>query len=334
MRRSLRVVFAVAILSVLLWLVGAKELVAVFERIDGLMVVYLLFLSIVMLWVSCIKWRVFIRASGHDVSIGKLMKFYTIGYFFNLFTPSVVGGDIARSYHLGKGLGSQKEAFVSTFLERFTGLIAMVCLGAFSVLAGAEVTKGLELSICLLALVTIIAAIVLFSKTLSAFFLGIFTEICFKTLSAKFAGKIETLTRKVDRAFDWARGNPRVITVSLLLSLVYHLLTVLNTHAAALAIGWKDPDIGQLFVVVPLVLMIAMVPITPSGLGLQEGAFLFFLERIGGTRAEGLAVGLVLRAKSVLIGVLGGLILSFEKKTLAHDSSANEAEGAAAGNGR
>jgi len=80
------------------------------------------------------------------------------------------------------------------------------------------------------------------------------------------------------------------------------------------AIGWENPDITGLFVVVPLVLLVGMAPITPNGLGIQEGAFLFFLERIGGSPAESFGVGLVLRAKVMVIALFGGLLLFAVRK--------------------
>ena len=105
-----------------------------------------------------------------------------------------------------------------------------------------------------------------------------------------------------------ARGNKRLLFRALLLSLFFHCLTVVNTYLAARAVGWENPDIGGLFMVVPLVLLVSMAPITPSGLGIQEGAFLFLLRRIGATEAEGLGVGLILRAKVFLLALVGALI--------------------------
>ena len=70
-----------------------------------------------------------------------------------------------------------------------------------------------------------------------------------------------------------------------------------------------------LFIVVPLVLLVSMVPLTPAGIGIQEGAFLFFLQRIGATEAQGLGVGVVLRAKVMVIAMLGGLLWLYVRKS-------------------
>ena len=94
-----------------------------------------------------------------------------------------------------------------------------------------------------------------------------------------------------------------------MLSLLFHILTVFNVYLAALVVGWQQVDFSVLFVVVPVVLLISMVPITPSGMGVQEGAFMFFLQGAGATAEQALACGLALRVKVLLLGAFGGLLL-------------------------
>ena len=77
---------------------------------------------------------------------------------------------------------------------------------------------------------------------------------------------------------------------------------------AAQAVGWENPPVWDLFVVLPLILLLAALPVAPSGLGLQEGAFYFFLHAVGANSGQALGVGIVLRAKSYAIAILGGLV--------------------------
>ena len=62
------------------------------------------------------------------------------------------------------------------------------------------------------------------------------------------------------------------------------------------------------FIVLPLILTIGALPLTPSGLGIQEGAFVFFLHGIGASEEQALLIALILRAKSVILALLGGLV--------------------------
>jgi uncharacterized protein (TIRG00374 family) len=107
---------------------------------------------------------------------------------------------------------------------------------------------------------------------------------------------------------EYARGNPILFFKALAYSFLFHVLTVVNTYVACRAIGWEDPQFFGLFVVVPLILLVGMLPLTPNGVGLQEGAFVFFLQRVGSSASQGLAVGLVLRAKVILLALVGGII--------------------------
>lgn len=310
--RSVRVLLAAGILVALLSFAGVEDLARALMQIDLWSVAALFAIAGAMIWVSCLKWRLFLRSSGSDASLLRLMKYYLIGYFFNLFTPSFIGGDVARSYQLGHHLGRQKDAFVSTYLERFTGLLAMVGLGVLFVSLGVEVTAGLEWAIALLGVATAGLALVTFSRQASSVARQLSVSSVRRIGQPKFSERLERLWRRMDDAFTVTRQRKSLLVASLGLSLVFHVLTVVNTYVAARAIGWENPPFAGLFVVVPLVLIVGMVPVTPSGIGIQEGAFLFFLQRIGATSAQGLMVGLLLRAKVVILGLIGGIIFAME----------------------
>jgi len=310
----LRFLLAFGVLIALFYIVGVGELVAVFQQIQLVYIVYLLVLAVVMIWASCLKWRLFVRASGHEVSILRLMKLYTVGYFFNTFAPSYIGQDVSRSFYLGRYVESQKDAFIATILERFTGLLAMSLLGLTFVMIGTKATAGVEAAIITVAFLCVLLAFIFFSNSCAKFFFKSADWFLKTFLKGQLRERLTLYLDKVQPALDKARGDSRLFFKAMLLSLFYHSLTVVNTYIAARAIGWDSPDIGGLFVAVPLVLLVSMIPVTPSGLGIQEGAFLFFLERIGGSREQGLSVGLVLRAKAMIIAAVGGLLFLTLKK--------------------
>ena len=297
------------LLAGLVYFAGADELVASLAALNIRYVVALILLSVVLIWASSMKWQIFVRAMGHDASILTLMKLYTLGYFFNVFTPASIGGDVIRSYHLGAKLESQRDAAVATFLERFTGLLAMALLGVLFVTLGSDVTAGLEVAIFLVGAATTAVAVVCFSTPINRMTFALLRKLLLRVLgSEQRAFRFLRVLEKLAIGMAAARADKLLLAKGLLWSVVFHALTVLNTYVAALAVGWESPSVTGLFVVVPLVLLVSMVPITPNGVGIQEGAFVFLLERIGGTRAQGLGVGIVLRAKVMLIALLGWLI--------------------------
>ena len=316
----LRSILAILLLVLVFAVAGVGELWAALLEIELRYIFYLLLLAVVMIWASCLKWQLFVRAGGHDAKILSLMKLYTIGYFFNTFTPSYVGGDVARSYHLGKDLKSQKHAFAATFLERFTGLLAMSFLGLMFVAIGTEATAGVEIAILVVGLGAVILALICFSESIGRICFSVCSRLTEAVFSQSKAVKINGLLQKIEEAISYARNSPVLFGKAMLYSFLFHILTVINTYVAALSVGWENPDFGGLFVVVPLVLLVGMAPITPSGLGIQEGAFLFFLQRVGGTTGQSLGVGVVLRAKIFLIALVGWVLWLGLEKTQADSS--------------
>ena len=86
----IKVLFTIIVFGFLAWLVDFGELAntLINIRLDYLVLLFLI--GILMVWLSALKWQVFVRAAGHDAGILHLMKLYTVGYFFNTFTPSYI----------------------------------------------------------------------------------------------------------------------------------------------------------------------------------------------------------------------------------------------------
>ncbi len=306
----IRLIIAGAIIGAIIYTIGVEALVGILYNLNFTYVIYLLLLSVVLIWASCLKWKVFIKAFGHEVSILHLMRLYTISYFYNTFMPSYIGGDIARSYQLGRFIDSQSKAFVATFLERFTGLLAMVIIAAAFVLGGVSLPEGVKIAVLLIATGCLVLSLMFFSSFVGNWIFAYLEKIIALTNKVKLI----SLLKKLEEAMKFARGDKILFAKSMALSFLFHILAVLNTYVAGRAVGWEEPDIFGLCVVVPLILIVSMIPITPSGLGVQEGAFVFFLKRIGATAAEGFGVALILRIKVLIIAIVGGIMWAMQKK--------------------
>jgi uncharacterized protein (TIRG00374 family) len=306
--KRLKLVLALALLAGLAYIAGSRNLIDVLYSVEPLFFIPLIGISFVLIWLSSVKWQLFIRAGGHDAGVIHLMKIYTISYFYNLFAPSSVMGDIARSLHVGAHVESHRDAFVATFLERLTGLLAMVLLGTTFIALGSQVTAGVELAVESVAFVTVIGAIICFSERAYNLFQRIAVGILRGLKVSNPADRLEKLLVKISSAMQAARNDSPLFFKAMFWSVLFHLGTVVNVYIAARAIGWNSPDFFQLCTVVPLVLLVSIAPVTPSGLGIQEGAFMFFLQRIGASHAESLAIGLLLRAKQLLTALVGWIL--------------------------
>jgi uncharacterized protein (TIRG00374 family) len=132
-------------------------------------------------------------------------------------------------------------------------------------------------------------------------------------IPTRFTSKIS----KIEEGVRFGASHPPLLAKAFFLSLVFHSLTIVNTVAVAHAIGWDNPPVLDLFVVVPLILLVGALPLSPQGLGIQEGAFFYFLHAVGATESEAVAVALVLRAKSYVLALLGGCLLVATRREVA-----------------
>jgi uncharacterized protein (TIRG00374 family) len=293
---------ALGILAILFFVVDLSALQTALSQLSISAFSYLMMISFVLVYISSVKWELFIESFGASVTCLRLFALYLLGYFINLLVPSYVGGDLTRSYYLGKDAG-QHEALASTLLERYTGFVAMMILGVLSLLFVPELAWSIRLIVLGMAAgLVALTVLALWPRVL------------------QFEPKISWLAfffrhaRKIQAALHLATKKKGLLLKTLGLSFVFHSFTVVNVLATAWVIGWKDAPILDMFAVLPIVLLIGALPITPAGLGIQEGAFFYFLQTLGATEAQALAVGLVLRAKIYVLALFGGLVWIFFKK--------------------
>jgi len=292
-------------LALLCWLIfyqiDFKSLIAAFSELTFDMVAALLVISVLLVYVSALKWSFFLRVFGTRVSVVALFGLYLIGYFVNLIVPSVVGGDALRSYYIGAKSGHH-EAVTATLLERYTGCVAMAVL-AFSLMWNvALVTWQIKVVVTFFALfMCAISFVALSPRTLALLERTIFTRI-------RFLKRVDHHIRRIQEGFRVAQKDTVLLLKAFALSFFFHSLTILNTVAAGYAVGWHEPPIQELFVIVPVILLVGALPITPGGLGVQEGAFYYFLTGIGATPAQAVGIAVILRANTYVLAISGGLV--------------------------
>ena len=299
-KRLIKTLIALLILVALIIFADPREVWRSLSMLTLEIVGYLLLLSVALIYISALKWKLFVDELGSTKgSVFELFGLYLIGYFVNLLVPSYVGGDVVRSWYVGKKIG-QHNAFAATILERYTGFVAMVLLALCFMWATELVTTPTRITIIVIALLLVA-----------------FTAISLSPSLIKLAGKLPIVSYiaphlgKLQEGLKLAAKNKKLLFEALLLSFLFHSLTVLNTIAAAYAVGWFNPAAEEIFVVLPIILLIGALPITPSGLGIQEGAFYYYLQQIGATSAQAIGVGLVLRAKAYVLALIGGVVWLF-----------------------
>lgn len=294
-----KVIIAALLFSFLFWKVPLNQLVQLLTNTTPQLIIIFVFISVLLIYISTLKWKLFLEKEKKDISILKLYNLYLVGYFINLFIPSFVGGDVVRSFKLSSSV-SKKTAYSATFLERYTGFIAMLLIAFFCMWLTSKVSINLKLFITFLNFTALGVSIILFSR---------FFDISKIRLLAKFASKILSVKSLIrENLFD-----KKVMIPAAFLSIIFHIFTVVNTVIAAHMLGWYSVPVFELFLVLPIILTISAIPITPNGLGVQEGAFFVLLQNLGATSEVALGIALLLRLKAYFLGLIGGIFYFINK---------------------
>ncbi len=258
--------------------------------------------SIFMIWVSCLKWNLFLKERGISISFLRLFNLYVIGMFFNNFFPGNIGGDVVKGYLLGRQINSQSQSFVSIVLERFTGLLALV-----------------GLSVCVLAIRPALLtnplvawAVIIMTGACTGLLLIVYCrgigDLFFSILNRwKISRKMSKKLEQVRTEVGYFKGRSRLFCVAMAYSLLFHISTGVFFFISAHLIG-LSLDFFETLALTPIILLVNSVPLTPNNLGVLEWACSIFLTAAGGTPVQGIAIALVVRAKNLLVSMFGWLL--------------------------
>lgn len=301
-----KAVIGVALIAaLLLWQDNGRKLLAILAGFQVKYIVALLVLQLLLNGISSIKWHVFLKDRGVEASQGLLFRLYLIGRFFNNFLPSMVGGDVTRSYLLGRRIKSQAASAASVTMERATGVIALTLLAVIFAAINPQAFRNPIVVVTIAGAVVVCAgATVLFASARA----GAWMERRLAARNGKISRKVLRLVEEIGRY----RGRRRVLLVALAYSCVFQFLAGLNVYYASLSIGFH-PQLLDVLVVTPAILILAMIPVSPNNVGWWEWCFSVLLIDAGATAAEGLAVALTLRAASWITALVGGVLFLVQR---------------------
>lgn len=246
-----------------------------------------------------LRWSKILQALQVNTGLRTLLPLQLVGLFFNLFLPTSVGGDVVKAYYVSKNTGKKGASFVSVFLDRYIGLLAVIAFAAVAALVARLSINGVVVYQWVLL---IFAVAVLLSVLLSTDFAPRLNRF----LGTRFRF-IQNIISLINESSKTILKNRRVMIWTFLLSLGFMLLVVASNHIFIGSIG-RQIEIKDLFVFIPLIALAASLPISINGIGLREGAYIYLFSTVGFTAAESLSLALLNFALLLLISLPGALV--------------------------
>ena len=257
---------------------------------------------------SSLRWQVLLRGQEHPVPGAEVMRVTVVSNFFNITSVGVIGGDTYRVLALMQHPGARRlQIMASVMLDHLLGLVGLGIL---------FLTCRIVLSDRLAMLSSEVRAI------LQGFEMFMAGSVAFVILSAiSFTPRLYDWgerqwpwmlgyapLKKFAKACDALRRDWRGSLYSTLLSILLFMFHFLSFYCAIFAVGGTAP-LMEVMTAMPIVDVVAGLPISVSGLGVREKTFETLVNGLAGLPgATAVSASLVGWLMGVLWGVVGGIV--------------------------
>jgi uncharacterized membrane protein YbhN (UPF0104 family) len=294
----LKIVISVGMLTYVLLTIDLREL---WDAVRGARWGYLALASLLMISsvpLRAVRWRVLLRALDIHVPLGRLVKLYFVGTFFNIFLPTGFGGDAIRMLELSRQSRQTPEAIGTVLVDRATGLWVLFALGLLALPFGYDLLpRETALIIGGVSAVGLIGGWLVMGTRL----------LPWLSAHTKLPGqaKLERFSRAVSGCGYVALG--KACAVSLAFNLLNITVNYLIATGMRVGLPWS-----VFFLFTPIQSISLMLP-SVGGLGVREETFKQLYHTVG--VAEGVAVAMSLTnfvLQPVIPGLIGGLLYALE----------------------
>ena len=278
--------------------IDTAKMIATLKNADFRYFYYALAIYVVINVVLFLRWIVFIRALGLDVSLKSIMNCYFLGIFFNLVLPTSTGGDIVKTIGLFKDTSQKAKVVASVVADRLSGFVTIVLIASITFALGHRLINdnSLLISILILGCASTAMVVILFNEGLFSFFCKVFNKI----------PKIKEGFMRLHYAIVLLKDKHARLFFAIALSLFSQLILAFAFYLVAKSLH-QDIGIIYFIIFVPLICVISSLP-SIGGLGVRDAGAVYLFSKVGVEPAVTLSITLINFFFMVAISVTGGII--------------------------
>jgi len=252
--------------------------------------------------ISTLRWKLLLDAQGIKLPYKKLLGSYFVGTFFSTFLPTGIGGDMIRAYDTIRWSKTAIKPIMVIFVERLSGLFVLMIIAASILLFSGLEIKETSFLIWICAVFFVLIAL--------------FLLILLWKPVARISSKIFNLpglrifrkwVKEMYEALHLYRHKAKYIGWVLLVATLLQLVVVLHYYLIGVALGIPVPLIFY-FLIIPVISLLLTLPITISGIGVRESAYVFFFSAYGVLNASALALAWLSFSFVILSAVIGAVV--------------------------
>jgi uncharacterized protein (TIRG00374 family) len=268
--------------------------------------------------IIALRWWLLLRTQSIFIDFWASVKLYFLGWFYNNFMPSSVGGDLIRAWYVTRHTDKKFQAVLSVFVDRIIGLSSTLIIAVFfysiflwgqasKIFTSGEKKTGLLKSIAehksylfwLLVVIAALFCVILLHRRGRA--------ILQKAWSSLRNHSLRMIKKLKDAIILYCR-KPLVILQAFGLTVFLQLLTITGFWFLGTNLG-IEASIKYYYVFFTLTWVLGAVPVSIGGAVVVEGLLAYMFIHIAGVQAEAaLALALCQRIVWMLASLPGAAI--------------------------
>ncbi|MDD3050031.1 MAG: lysylphosphatidylglycerol synthase transmembrane domain-containing protein [Candidatus Cloacimonetes bacterium] len=257
--------------------------------------------------VAAYRWQQFIISTGGKYSLLSLLRINLVSIFYGLLLPSSDGFAVFRILLLeSESKELHAKASASVILEKLTGFLTLTLMVS---IAGLFLFRGILIYAVLLFLIVILLFIFMWIRRNGG-----------DSVIGNSKGRIRFFLSKV-LGYLQKSDKKLLVTRALPLVVIVQFLSFINVYFVFRLFGITT-DFFQHIILQPVIQLISLIPLTVSGLGIRESAFIHFYSKMGIAGSTLMFVSLInFVTLSVVPAIIGGLINLFSGTKVILESS-------------
>jgi uncharacterized protein (TIRG00374 family) len=301
---AVKLVVSLGLIAYVIWKIGQQtewsQLVDRLAALDPGWVALGFVAQLAAMTCTLFRWKLLLDGQQMHVPLKHLIGAFMIGRFIGTFTPSTIGLDGYRMYDIAKHSGKVAPAVSVILVEKVIGFFVLSVLVLATLPWGFDILPTSTLSaVGALYLIPVVLSLVLLLKpSLIQRLLGVF----FRPGTA-LGKKVETAAAAVT-TYETQRGK---LLRAVGLGFPVHLFSIGIFICTGYAIGAPISITDMLFVG-PLVITATVLPISLSGLGVREAAFMYLLTKAGVSMSEAALLSFLGYLIGRVISLAGGFV--------------------------
>ena len=260
-------------------------------------------MSFLIIYFRALRWQLLLKSKGVSAPTAFLIKSIFVGIFFDNLMPSIIGGDVVRTFDSWR-LGKRKADSIAVIIvDRMLGIMALIAFALGALIYYGRVTTDLS---ALYKWVIVAAGVIILALCI-IFMMSARITVLTEKIRFPFSTKIQRAFDKMINAFISFRDYKQILSGAFILSVILQAIVITTFFIIGKALDIHTPFYSY-FLIIPLAFFVMMVPVSINAIGVRENIYVFLFSFFYVSKPEAIAFAWISFGFIIFRGLIGAVV--------------------------